>query len=97
MNDQIVLGDVEPAQAFWTCNGVVIRNIFELASYLSGCNEYSFKYHVNEDRHKNDFAIWVRESVRDTKLANALDSTTNKETYLRTIKERLRELTEQKK
>jgi hypothetical protein len=88
-----ILGDVEPALSFWTCNGVVIRNIFELANYLDGCSDEHFRYHVNEDNHKNDFAIWVREVIHDARLASALDSIIDKVKYTRTIKDRLRELT----
>jgi len=63
------LGDVDPSKVFRTCNGVVIRNIFELATYLASCSDYDFKYHVNDNHHKNDFAIWVREVVEDELLA----------------------------
>lgn len=93
MDEKPILGDVDPSQVFRSCNGVVIRNIFELANYLEGCSEYDFRYHVNDDHHKNDFAIWVREIVHDPQLANELDSTIDKGTYLRTIKARLKELT----
>jgi hypothetical protein len=89
-----VLGDVNPDWVFRTCNGVVIRNIFELANYLEGCNDYDFHYHVNNDHHKNDFAIWVREVVNDQKLASELDGTLDKGPYLHKIKARLKELTD---
>ena len=87
------MGDVNPAWVFRTCNGVVIHNIFELANYLTGCSDYDFRYHVNDDHHKNDFAIWVREVVLDKQLADQLDSTLEKDEYLRKIKHRLKELT----
>ena len=87
------LGDVDPSKVFRTCNGVVIRNIFELATYLASCSDYDFKYHVNDNHHKNDFAIWVREVVEDELLARELDSELNKNNYLQKIKIRLKQAT----
>jgi hypothetical protein len=87
------LADVPAAEAFRTCNGVVLNNTSELATYLAGCSEYDFRYHVNQDHHKNDFAIWVRESVKDEPLAHELDSEMNKEFYLHKVQERLHQLT----
>lgn len=88
-----VLSDVPSNQAFRTCNGVVLCNLSELANWLSGCSEYDFRYHVNTDHHKNDFAIWVRECVLDEPLARDLDVELDKDRYLMKIKERIRQLT----
>jgi hypothetical protein len=84
--------DVPEAEAFHTCNGVIIRNLFELKNYLDGCSEYDFRYHVNSDHHKNDFAIWVREVVHDDALASELDSTLDLGEYKRKINMRLKEM-----
>ena len=88
-----VLGDVSPFQVFRTCNGVVLRNTLELADYLEGCSEYDFRYHVNQDHFKNDFAIWVREVVQDEALAHELDGEMNKSYYVHKIRMRLKQLT----
>jgi hypothetical protein len=88
----IILEDVPLAGVFWTCNGVVLHNLSELKNYLEGCSDYDFRYHVNEDHYKNDFATWVREVIKDATLARDLDSITNKEGYLRTITKRLKAL-----
>jgi hypothetical protein len=87
------LGDVPPSEVFRTCNGVVIHNIHELLTWLQGCSEYDFRYHVNDDHHKNDFAIWVREAVKDDTLADELDTELHKDRYLEKIKDRLRKST----
>ena len=87
-----MLSDVPPGEAFRTCNGVVLRNLSELASYVMACSEYDFRYHVNDDHHKNDFAIWVRESVGDNALALELDAILDKDQYAHAIKKRVREL-----
>jgi len=88
------LEDVQAHQVFRTCNGVVIRNLSELASYAECCSDYDFRYHVNDDHHKNDFAIWVREAVGDETLANDLDAELDRTQYARLIKKRLRALLE---
>lgn len=86
------MDDVRPGEAFRTCNGVVLNNLSELASYLDGCSDYDFRYHVNDDHHKNDFAIWVRESICDDDLADGLDTELDRQRYCRKVKERLRQL-----
>lgn len=77
--------DVPPGKAFRTCNGVVIRNLSELKCYLDGCSEYDFRYHVNADHSKNDFAIWVREVVGDEPLAHDLDVLLDLTRYRRAV------------
>jgi hypothetical protein len=84
--------DVPDAEAFRTCNGVIIRNLFELKNYLDGCSDYDFRYHVNNDHHKNDFAIWVREAIHDDALASELDFTLDLGEYKRKINMRLKEM-----
>lgn len=86
------LSDVPQQEAFHTCNGVVLNNLSELANYLTGCSDYDFRYHVNGDHHKNDFAIWVREAVKDEPLARELDGEMRREWYLKKIRTRLTEL-----
>jgi len=87
-----VLSDVSPHDAFWTCNGVVCRNIYELISNIEGLNEFSFKYHVNSDKKKNDFAVWIRDVLKDAVLAERLYAISEKDRYVDVIKERAKEL-----
>ena len=86
------LADVPLDEAFRTCNGVVIRNLSELKNYLEGCSEYDFRYHVNADHFKNDFAIWVHEVVRDEALAHELDGVLDRSWYVHKVAQRLRDL-----
>lgn len=83
------LSDVPPGEAFHTCNGVVLNNLVELSNYLQGCSEYDFRYHVNSDHHKNDFSIWIRESVGDELLARDLDGELRQDAYLKVIRDRI--------
>lgn len=94
MDSDRFLSDVDPAKVFRTCNGVVLRNLSELASYLDGCSEYDFTYHVNFVHGKNDFAIWVREVIGDNHLSDTLDSTVEKDRYVHAVKQRIRELSQ---
>lgn len=87
-----ILDDVPFNETFRTCNGAVLNNLSELATWLGGCSEYDFRYHVNTDHHKNDFAIWIRESVQDSALANDLDGELDKARYLEKIRRRIKRL-----
>lgn len=89
---RLILDDVPFNEAFRTCNGAVLNNLSELANWLAGCSEYDFRYHVNSDHHKNDFAIWIRECVKDGALALDLDGELDRQRYLRRIRQRLQEL-----
>jgi len=87
-----VLDDVPPAQAFWTCSGVVIHNLTELSRYLAACSEEHYRYHVNTDHDKNDFSTWVRDVVHDEVLARNLGQGLTKKQYATKIVDRLHDL-----
>ncbi|MGV8169103.1 MAG: DUF5752 family protein [Candidatus Nanoarchaeia archaeon] len=86
------LGDCPPGTTFWTSNGVVCRNIYELANNILSMNDYTFRYHVNKDNKKNDFAIWIRHVLCDDVLAERLHAITEKDLYADVIKERIKEI-----
>lgn len=92
--EEIVLTDVPGPQRFWTHSGTVICNIFDLARWLETCSEYDFRYHVNTDLEKNDFAKWIEEVIMDHKLARKLEGVLDKEEYLTIIRKRLERLTD---
>lgn len=89
---EVVLSDCPPDKAFWACNGTVCRNISELISNIEGMNEYVFSYHVNDDNNKNDFALWIRNVLKDRILAERLYAIREKDRYVDVIKERVKEL-----
>jgi hypothetical protein len=64
------LADVNPEHYFRVANGTVIKGIMELDSSLEGMGNETFEYHVND--YRNDFSTWVRDVIRDEKLANEL-------------------------
>lgn len=89
---KIALSDCLPENAFWTTNGVVCRNIYELANNIESLNEHDFKYHVNNDKNKNDFAKWIEFVLKDKTLASRLQIIREKDRYVDVIRERINEL-----
>ncbi len=88
--------DCDPGKAFWATNGIVIRNMRDLLSTIDAMDEYAFRYHVNEDHNKNDFADWVRDVMGDEDLAMKLESVLDKKKYIQIIKKRLTQLNKAK-
>jgi len=64
------LGDVPDDKRFWCQDGKVVKNLKELQEVLNGMSDETFRYHSREDR--NDFSNWIRDVVRDEKLARDL-------------------------
>jgi hypothetical protein len=87
-----ILSDCPPDKAFWTCNGTIARNIYELVNAVRALNEDAFKYHVNDDNHKNDFAKWISDVLEDKILSKQLEKIRNKEKYLTVIEHRIKQL-----
>jgi hypothetical protein len=85
-----VLSDCRPDKAFWTCNGTIARNIYELVNAVRALNADAFKYHVNDDNNKNDFAKWIDEVLEDRILAKQLDRIRDKDKYLGVIEKRIK-------
>ena len=86
-----VLSDCQPQQAFWTCHGSVLRNIYELVDFIKTHNIWAFLYHVNEDHNKNDFADWIKNVLGDEELANRLQHILDKDRYADIIDQRIKE------
>ena len=86
------LSDCPQGTEFWTCHGTIIKNIYELRDTIKGLNEYAFKYHVNEDNKKNDFAEWIADVLGDDELARDLENVMDKKEYLKIIEKRIKKL-----
>ena len=89
-----ILSDAPQGLEFWTCHGTIVRNIYELKNTIRGLNEYAFRYHVNEDNNKNDFADWIYDVIGDTVLARLLKNILNRDEYIHIIEERIKQLEE---
>ena len=62
--------DINPENYFRVANGTVIKNLKELDMAIENMSEETFKCHVSEVR--NDFSSWIRDVIKDDKLANEL-------------------------
>lgn len=73
---QRFLANVPEEYVFRCHDGKVIRNMRELAEALTGMTDETFGYHSNID--KRDFSCWVRDIIRDEKLARDLEDAPNR-------------------
>jgi hypothetical protein len=87
-----VLSDCPPDKAFWTCHGTIVRNLNELKNTIGGLNDYAFRYHVNSDNSKNDFAVWINDVLEDHDLAKRLNGILDKDRYQKIIEKRIFQL-----
>ncbi len=85
-----LLTDVDEKQYFSVINGVVLKNIRELASLLETIHIDHFGYHVNE--HKNDFYNWIKYSIGDEELAERIKNANSPDVMKLIILERIKEL-----
>ena len=72
---QKMLGKVPDEYVFRCCDGRILTNMLELGVALGTMSDEIFAYHVNQA--KNDFTSWVRNIIKDDKLANDLLKATN--------------------
>ena len=82
--------DVQPEYAFWMCDGRILKNLCELNEALDQMNDDVFRYHVNTE--KNDFAIWIKDVMKNEKLAaelfKTMDRAKTKELIIRHVKKK---------
>ena len=69
-------GKVPEEYAFWCYDGRIFRDMKELAEGLVKMSDEVFAYHANPE--KNDFSNWVRDVLKDEKLASDLAIATSK-------------------
>jgi len=69
-NREAVFRNTASGQEFWAANGLVIRNLNELAGSFETMDEYTFSQHVNAE--KNDFARWTSDVLNQHDLAEKL-------------------------
>ena len=77
--------EAKPEQYFVLATGVPLKNLKELASALENMNDWVFRHHVND--HRNDFATWVRDVLREDELSQEMYSLhNNKDMEIRIIR-----------
>ena len=70
IKEETRLARVNPDKYFRVANGTIIKSLMELDGSLESMGEETFKYHVND--YRNDFSIWIRDVIKDGKLADEL-------------------------
>lgn len=73
-----ILKNVDQDHYFHVANGTIIRSLLEMDEALTQMSEETFHYHVNPS--KNDFANWIRNTIKDEDLAAALEKINDKPT-----------------
>jgi hypothetical protein len=71
-----LLANVPEEYVFRCCDGNIYRNAQELANAFTAMTEETYAYHANKER--NDFSNWVRDIMKDDKLARDLVKAQNK-------------------
>jgi len=64
------LGDVPDEYAFLCHDGRRLRNLVQLRDALATMSDDVFAYHSNKE--KKDFSNWVRDVIKDARLARQL-------------------------
>ena len=84
------LSDVGSNKHFHLKSGKRIKGLIELADALKTMNDSTFAHHVN--RKKNDFANWVRDVIKNEKLAYKMVRIENKEKLINIINKEISRL-----
>lgn len=68
-------------------NGTVVSNINDMISALKHMDRATFEYHM-ENKPYNDFALWVKDNLKDDRLADMINTTADKMAIIRLLEER---------
>lgn len=82
-----LLYKVPEEYVFWCHDGTVFRDLKDLANGLIAMSDETYAYHVTPEI--NDFSNWVRDVIKDEKLANDLALTSNKVQAAEYVKARM--------
>ena len=82
-----MLEEVPSGTQFYCADGKTMASLPELESALKEMSEDTFCYHSNES--KSDFSNWVRDIIRDEKLARDLAKSLNRSQAQKKVGERI--------
>ena len=85
-----MLANVPAEYVFWLSDGRTLGNMSELADALRTIPDDVYNHHVNHE--KNDFSNWVRDIIKDEKLANDLRKSSSKRQAATRVSERINAL-----
>jgi len=78
--------EIKPEHHFVLKGGDRIKSIEELKESLKLMKDHIFNHHVNKD--KNDFSNWVRDIIKDGKLAKNISNAKSKQGMIKAIERR---------
>ena len=70
-----LLGNVPEEYVFRCCDGRIFRTLQETREILESMTDETFAFHSNVER--NDFSKWVKDIIKDEKLARDLGKSKN--------------------
>ena len=82
-----ILADVPEENVFRCCDGRMFRNMEELKHAFSNMGDEGFSYHANSE--KNDFSNWVKDVIKDEKLARDLAKSQNQSQAAKAVADRV--------
>lgn len=82
-----ILADVPEEFVFWIHDDGIIKNLKELAEALNTMSDEIYSYHCNSE--KKDFSNWVRDIIRDDRLAKELENCPNRYQAARAVQRRI--------
>lgn len=82
-----LLAKVPEEYVFWCCNGSIFRDMKELAEGLAAMSDDIFARHANSE--KNDFSNWLRDVIKDNKLAIDLAKSPSRTQAAKKVTDRL--------
>lgn len=81
------LANVPEENVFRCCDGSIFRNMEELGNAFSNMANGGFNYHANTER--NDFSKWVKDVIKDDKLARDLAKSQNQSQAAKAVADRM--------
>lgn len=82
-----LMADVAEEYVFRCRDGSIFRNMQELGEALSSMTDDTYAFHANTDN--NDFNNWVRDVIKDDKLARDLYKSVDRSQASRRVAERI--------
>lgn len=81
------LANVPEEYVFRCCDGRTFRNMKELGQAFNNMGDEGFTYHANTE--KNDFSNWVKDIIKDEKLARDLAKSSNQSEAAKAVVSRI--------
>lgn len=72
-----------PDNYFYTVDGKILTNIYQLLTYLRECREEHYSSHVNAS--KNDFASWTRAVFELNDLSDSMLKSSRREDHIKAV------------